>query len=74
MTAPQPPIPDPHRIAILADIHGNSIALDAALADIEAKGGVDAYWLLGDYAAIGFDPAGALAATGQRHLELTTKN
>ena len=67
MTAPKPPIPgpqslipDPHRIAILADIHGNTIALDAALAQIEAAGGVDEYWLLGDYVAIGFDPVGAL--------------
>jgi len=57
MTAPAP---DAQRIAILADIHGNPIALDAALADIEAAGGVDAYWLLGDYAAIGFDPVGAM--------------
>ncbi|HSG15419.1 MAG TPA: metallophosphoesterase family protein [Anaerolineae bacterium] len=65
---PQPPsakrslseIPYPRRIAVLADIHGNSVALDAVLADIEAKGGVDAHWLLGDYAAIGPDPVGVL--------------
>jgi hypothetical protein len=37
------------RIAFISDIHGNSIALDAVLADIEARGGVDAYWLLGDF-------------------------
>jgi predicted phosphodiesterase len=49
------------RVAILADIHGNSIALDGVLADIENSGGVDAYWFLGDYAAIGFDPIGVLA-------------
>lgn len=48
------------RIAILADIHGNSIALDAVLADIERRGGVDGYWILGDLCAIGFDPAGVL--------------
>ncbi len=48
------------RIALLADIHGNSIALDAVLADIERRGGVDGYWLLGDYCAIGFDPAGVV--------------
>ena len=48
------------RIAILADIHGNSIALDAVLADIESRGGADAFWLLGDYAAIGHDPIGVL--------------
>lgn len=48
------------RIALLADVHGNSIALDAVLKDIEQNGSVDAYWLLGDYAAIGFDPVGVL--------------
>jgi predicted phosphodiesterase len=48
------------RIALIADIHGNSIALDAVLADIEARGGVDAYWVLGDLCAVGFDPAGVI--------------
>lgn len=48
------------RIAIFGDIHGNSIALDAVLDDIKANGGVDAYWLLGDYVAIGHDPVGCL--------------
>lgn len=48
------------RIAILSDIHGNSIALDAVLEDIRAQGGVDAYWVLGDLAAIGGDPVGVL--------------
>jgi predicted phosphodiesterase len=48
------------RIALIADIHGNSIALDAVLADIETRGGVDGYWVLGDYCAIGFDPAGVI--------------
>ena len=48
------------RIALLSDVHGNSIALDAVLADIQAQGGVDAYWVLGDLAALGYDPAGAL--------------
>jgi putative phosphoesterase len=48
------------RIALLSDIHANPIALDAVLADIQARGAVDAYWLLGDYAAIGPDPAGVV--------------
>src|SRR5215213_5675230 len=48
------------RVAILADIHGNPIALDAVLADIHARGGVDSTWILGDLCAIGFDPAGVL--------------
>ena len=52
------------RIAILADIHGNSIALNAVLADIQARGGVDGYWILGDLCAIGFDPSGVLDRLG----------
>lgn len=49
------------RIALLSDIHGNSIALDAVLADVEAVDGVDCYWVLGDHAALGPDPDGAIA-------------
>lgn len=48
------------RIALLADIHGNSLALDAVLAHIQAQGDVDEYWILGDLCAIGYDPVGVL--------------
>ncbi len=48
------------RLALFSDIHGNPIALDAVLEDIRAQGGVDGYWVLGDLAAIGFDPVTAL--------------
>lgn len=48
------------RLALISDIHGNSIALDAVLADIEAFGGVDEYWVLGDLVALGPDPVGVL--------------
>lgn len=48
------------RIALLSDIHGNSIALDAILADIAGRGEVDEFWLLGDYCALGHDPVGVL--------------
>ena len=48
------------RIAILSDIHGNSIALDAVLADIHTQGGVDQYWVLGDHCALGYDPMGVI--------------
>jgi len=34
------------RAAILSDIHGNAIALDAVLSDIASAGGVDEYWIL----------------------------
>jgi len=45
------------RLAVLSDIHGNRIALEAALADIEAVGGADLTWCLGDIAAFGPRPA-----------------
>ncbi|MCA9914233.1 MAG: metallophosphoesterase family protein [Anaerolineae bacterium] len=48
------------KLAILTDIHGCSIALDAVMQDIESRGGVDGYVFLGDYCAIGSDPAGVL--------------
>jgi predicted phosphodiesterase len=48
------------RLAVLADIHGNRHALDAVLADLEARGGADAVWAIGDLAAMGPDPIGAL--------------
>jgi predicted phosphodiesterase len=46
------------RLALLSDIHGNPIALDAVLRDVDASGGVDEYWVLGDLVALGFDPIG----------------
>lgn len=48
------------KVALLADIHGNSIALDAVLAEIHASGGADEFWILGDLVAIGPDPVGVL--------------
>jgi len=42
---------------VLSDVHGNPFALDAVLAD---AGDVDAYWVLGDLAALGPDPVGAV--------------
>ena len=48
------------RIALLSDIHGNSVALDAVLADIAERGGADEYWILGDLVALGPDPVGVL--------------
>ena len=48
------------RVAVFSDTHGNSIALDAVLADVERVGGVEAYWFVGDAAALGFDPVGTI--------------
>jgi predicted phosphodiesterase len=44
------------RLAIFSDIHGNPLALKAVLDDISSQGEVDAYWVLGDFAALGYDP------------------
>ncbi|MEM7030480.1 MAG: metallophosphoesterase family protein [Chloroflexota bacterium] len=48
------------RVAIISDIHGNDTALEAVLTDIQARGGVDQYWILGDLAAIGPSPVAVL--------------
>jgi predicted phosphodiesterase len=39
------------RLAVLSDVHGNLLALEAVLADIEAQGTPDTYVVLGDLAA-----------------------
>jgi predicted phosphodiesterase len=46
------------RFAVISDVHGNAIALDAVLADI-ATHGVDATLCLGDHVSGPLDPAGA---------------
>jgi predicted phosphodiesterase len=38
------------RLAVLSDIHGNLPALDAVLKDLDAAGGADRIWVLGDLA------------------------
>jgi predicted phosphodiesterase len=49
------------RLAALSDIHGNSLALKAVLAHVEAQGVPDFYWVLGDLAAFCPWPAETLA-------------
>src|SRR5579871_6337167 len=49
------------RVAVLSDIHGNSFALDAVLDDVASQGGVDEFWCLGDYVALGPDPVGVVS-------------
>lgn len=46
------------RFAVISDVHGNALALDAVLADI-ARQGVDATLCLGDHVSGPLDPAGA---------------
>ena len=63
------------RLAILSDIHGNPVALDAVLADIQSQGEVDAYWVLGDFAALGYDPVTPLQkVTALSHASFTRGN
>ena len=48
------------RIAMLSDIHGNPIALDAVLEDLKTQGPIDEHWILGDHFNQGYDPVGAI--------------
>ena len=45
------------RLVAFSDVHGNPTALDAVLADVEEQGGADLFWVLGDHAALGPEPA-----------------
>jgi len=47
------------KIALLSDIHANSVALEAVLADAAAAG-TEETWILGDLVALGPDPLGVL--------------
>ncbi len=49
------------QIAVLSDIHGNSVALETVLADLEEHGGVDSMIVLGDLVVFGPDPVGVLS-------------
>lgn len=53
------------RLAVISDVHGNLIALEAVLADIERQG-VDATVALGDFLSGPFDPVG----TAERLIDL----
>src|SRR5688500_3026289 len=48
------------RIALITDLHGNQVALDAVLADV-ARVGVDQVVCLGDVATLGPNPESVLA-------------
>ena len=52
------------RIALLSDIHGNRLALEAVLADAGSLG-VDAYLVLGDHVAVGPEPVAVIAPTSE---------
>jgi len=46
-------------LGLISDMHGNPVALDAVIAD-GAEQGVAAWWVLGDLAAVGPEPAATL--------------
>lgn len=48
------------RIAIIADVHSNLVALTAVLDDIERGGGVDGVWCLGDVVGYGPEPSACI--------------
>ena len=47
------------KLALMSDLHGNLVATEAVVADGAAQG-VDSWWVLGDLAAIGPEPAATL--------------
>jgi predicted phosphodiesterase len=62
------------RIALISDIHGNIIALDAVLSDARAQG-VEQFWFIGDLCAIGPEPAAALDRVASlRRVNVTRGN
>ena len=58
----------------MSDIHGNRIALEAAVADATERG-VDRWWVLGDLVAIGPDPVSTLELLANlEHTVITRGN
>lgn len=58
------------RLAVFSDIHGNLSALESALADLEAIGGADQIWHLGDYCAFGLQGSQVIARLRQQQADL----
>lgn len=57
------------KLAVLSDIHGNQIALEAALADLASVGPVDKIWVLGDLALFGPEPNACVERLRQLQAE-----
>lgn len=61
------------RIALISDIHGNRLALEQVLADID-RNGADEIICLGDVATLGPDPLGAIDLVRDRKLRCVMGN
>jgi putative phosphoesterase len=61
------------RLALLADIHGNSLALDAVLDDLRTAGPIDQFVVLGDLIAYGPDPGGVLQRLAELRPAVTVR-
>jgi putative phosphoesterase len=61
------------KMAFISDIHGNAIALDAVLADIE-KQGIDKIYVLGDLCYRGPEPKRSLDLVRSLHTEVIKGN
>ncbi len=59
------------RVALLSDVHGNLVALEAVLARL---GAVDAVWVTGDTVGYGPDPSDVLALLRERGAVLVQGN
>jgi putative phosphoesterase len=62
------------RIAILSDIHGNLLSLDACLADLDAQGGADAVIAAGDLCLDGPKPKKVLQRLEQLGIQAVRGN
>jgi predicted phosphodiesterase len=62
------------RVAILSDIHGFDLALDVALADIDARGPFDEVIVAGDLCEIGPRPDRVLEEVRRRRFTVLTGN
>jgi predicted phosphodiesterase len=62
------------RLALISDIHGNPIALEAVLSDARALG-AEQFWILGDIPALGPEPTAVLErVSGLAQVQCTRGN
>ena len=62
------------RVALLSDVHANLPALEAVLAEIDARWSADAIWVTGDTVGYGADPSDVIALLRARRAVLVQGN